>query len=1151
MVSARGTNFANCGQGIPCRTIGFVMTHRAASNDIIRIEGKKHDKPYIISRSFNMLRNITLLGIHGQPIIKVQDSLRVTHLFQVKELSMPQVITLRIENLIFRGIGIAQIINVNSKSNISFSDCHFKNIYTSGDIIRIKTRSSGVHNGLVHFCGCSFVNNIALESSGAIFIDHVQSMFHKCYFKDNLSTCKGLIVLTGGISIIKHSYFEKNTLVGKNIAYTTSIITANSTIQILNSTFKRNKVPRAGGAISVFGKRLVIRSSLFQYNTARFGGAIFAFITSTVEISSCSFIGNEAKVGGAILTNGKLLVIKSSLFKSNKASDKYDTTSGGAISSYPNSVVHILNCSFEGNDAAFGGSIHTTGGKLTITSSLFEHNTAGSAGFAGEGGAVLSDSIVDIMNCSFKRNQAVFIRGAISYNTKNIVIRSSVFEHNVALHHHAVKSVGGAVAVVNASIVQILNCSFKKNQAMHWGGAIVTMGRIIIRIINCSIKRNKAYAGGAAFIVGMVMVIKSSLFEYNTASEGSGGALFIQYNDQSSFKNSLEDDRTVTGSSDTLSIFSCSFRANFAKREGGAIKLNGVHFSIKASSFNNNSVGENGGAIFIFSSYTRDSISNCSFTSNKAIVNGGAVSYIGRGIYIKTSIFHNNTAIGIIGEGGALYLDSISYSFLQKVYIFHCVFDANKASFRGGAIMTANNNLWIVSSSFRSMLFYPQSKAYFGGELLYSKSQVVLELVSFLDADNFNLQNSLILHQSTITKKTGNLIEWNHLTIYFKTEVHIKCLTGKNVAASNNTSQYKNIFPFISVSCSFCSHNFYSLYMSHIDFFSQNHSMKRTNVECYRCPLGGVCERGKIRAADNFWGFIVGKEVRFVSCPFGYCCFNKECVNHFSCHAGRTGILCGQCKKDLTENLVTADCLQTENCRHPWYMLVVAIIGIVYVSVLMYTNEITKTLKVMLVPKFMSTYLKYCTETPIKIPEICKYMLHYIRIRFVNGFNGGCEIQYLTDDVYVQDTGNEEESEQIQGWVELVNDEEMQSVVSIGKVDSEDNVFPGLLRIVLFFYQTNVLFKIYTGSKSHGLVQMFQETMSALFNLRTDGAFAQNLSWCPIDNLQPVSKVLLKSFFILYLFFLTFLVFLLCKAGRLLKIISTKLNNARLLCCIL
>ena len=465
--------------------------------------------------------------------------------------------------------------------------------------------------------------------------------------------------------------------------------------------------------------------------------------------------------------------------------------------------------------------------------------------------------------------------------------------------------------------------------------------------------------------------------------------------------------------------------------------------------------------------------------------------------------------------------------------------------------MTANNNLWIVSSSFRSMLFYPQSKAYFGGELLYSKSQVVLELVSFLDADNFNLQNSLILYQSTITKKNGNLIEWNHLMIYFKTKVHIKCLTGKNVAASNNTSQYKNIFPFMSVSCSFCSHNFYSLHMSHIDLFSQNHSMKRTNVECYRCPLGGVCERGKIRAADNFWGFIVGKEVRFVSCPFGYCCFNKECVNHFSCHAGRTGILCGRCEKDLTENLVTADCLQTENCRHPWYMLVVAIIGIVYVSVLMYTNEITKTLKVMLVPIFMSTYLKYCTETPIKIPEICKYMLHHISIRFVSGFNGGCEIQYLTDDVYVQDTGNEEESEQMQGWVELVNDEEMQSIVSIGKVDSEDNVFPGLLRIVLFFYQTNVLFKIYTGSKSHGLVQMFQETMSALFNLRIDGAFAQNLSWCPIDNLQPVSKVLLKSFFILCLFFLTFLVFLLCKAGRLLKIITTKLNNARLLCCIL
>ena len=114
------------------------------------------------------------------------------------------------------------------------------------------------------------------------------------------------------------------------------------------------------------------------------------------------------------------------------------------------------------------------------------------------------------------------------------------------------------------------------------------------------------------------------------------------------------------------------------------------------------------------------------------------------------------------------------------------------------------------------------------------------------------------------------------------------------------------------------------------------------------------------------------------------------------------------------------------------------------------------------------------------------------------------------------------------------------------------NVVPGLLKIVIFFYQTNILFKIYTGSKSGGLIHALQESMSTLFNLRTDGTFTQDLYWCPINNLRPVSKVLLKSSFIIYLFLLLLLVFILYKAGRLLKIVKdTSPFSSRLLCCIL
>ena len=76
-----------------------------------------------------------------------------------------------------------------------------------------------------------------------------------------------------------------------------------------------------------------------------------------------------------------------------------------------------------------------------------------------------------------------------------------------------------------------------------------------------------------------------------------------------------------------------------------------------------------------------------------------------------------------------------------------------------------------------------------------------------------------------------------------------------------------------------------------------------------------------------------------------------------------------------------------------------------------------------------------------------------------------------------------------------------------------------------------------------------------LFNLRIDGSFSQALSWCPFDNLQPVSKVLLKSSFIFYLFVLVLITLTLLKISRKLKMIPSEhveaSNSYRLVLCTL
>ena len=1670
MVSGNGIDSADCGHSIPCRTVGFVLTHRAANNDVIVIETNEF---FTINRSFHVMRNITMIGTNGRPIIAGDNSMEPTYLFQASKLLKEKLITLRIKNIIFRRIGILRLTNLVSDDIISFENCYFENAVTDKGIISIENSYSNVHAGLVHFRRCHFMYNVALQSSAVITIVKSQSVFYKCQFRNNLLTNRGLIYFTDAFSVFENNYFKKNAPVRKNdvhiatgafklllseykttkYRYMTNsaggviFATTNSTITVSNCSFIANAAIRFGGAIRMFGKKLVIKSSLFEHNAVMvsasfkavggaisahsnsiveifrclfkrnratyaggainfegskifirsslfehnkvmsnyiamtYGGAISSYFNSEVAIFNCLFNQNEAAYGGAFQTQGKIVTVKSSIFdhnaaskggalyirafsfaeilncsfqeneamylggaiyafKANKAthfesaaymrvekltitfssfihnavlgkysagafggaiftksctveilncsferneavmdnsskakggaicacassvfeishclfqkneatcsggaihfqgikmvvrsslfegnkvinkyiadtfggamcldsdavvaifnclfnqneaaygsafhtqgkiftikSTKFDhnaaskggalyipafsfgeilncsfqeneamylggaiyafkenkathfggteymrgakliitfssfkhnavlgkssagafggaifiqgctvkilncsferneavinnssagasggaicasTSSvfeisnclfqkneaarsggaihfqgikmvvrsslfdgnkvmskyfvkrcGGAIFSYFNTVVAIFNCFFNQNEAAYGGAFHTQGKIFTIKSSIFDYNTAVNDYTAKpEGGAIyaISFSFAEILNCSFSRNKAARHGGAICANGRKLIINSSSFEQNTAVGEYIGKTEAGAVYVNIHSIVEILNCLFIKNKATYLGGSMLTRGKKVVikssvfeynsavnkypgdasggaisafdnsdvEILNCSFKGNKATdSGGAVHIQGKKLVIKSSLFHNNTACgnyaacdehKGFGGAISMNKKVHrlkiSSFNNSnarSDTSENLMNSSATCDIFNCSFQKNTAKQSGGAIVSTDIALTVKASAFKNNNVGESGGAISSVFAYSASgaSILGCSFSSNKATISGGAVAFLGKKLLVKTSKFQGNTVLGKKGEGGALYVNAfVNHRGHGKVDIFHSVFDENQANLRGGAIMAALFQLTVRNSSFQSS-FCPHSESYSGGDLLYSKSNVILENVTFLDADHYNSRNSLIFHENFLTFKKNDMIKRFDFIFFVKASVHIKCLTGKNMAVSSSTEKLPGLFAFISVSCSFCPVNFYSLYSSHLEILSQNNSIRKTNAKCYHCPLGGICEKGNIRASDNFWGYIFQKEVRFVSCPFGYCCLKDECLHYSSCHTSRSGILCSQCKKGFTENLLTPNCLLPEKCRHPWDSLIVIIIGILYVSVLMFISEITKILKACLVPRFILSYFKYINKAPFHISGTCHHMKEVMKETFSFKFDQGRQIQYLTNEVLVEEVDDKEPCENMLNDAEHVCDKEMLRVVALQNRKSEEDIFPGLLKVTIFFYQTNLLFKVYTGSKSDSILHLLQEGISTLFNLRTDGTFTQALSWCPFDNLQPVSKILLKCSFIMYLHLVIMLAFLICKIGKLLNITGLELDNSRLFCCTL
>ena len=795
--------------------------------------------------------------------------------------------------------------------------------------------------------------------------------------------------------------------------------------------------------------------------------------------NKCRFVNNISEGNGSLSLHGGTSILKSSYFKKNIA------LNGGAIYA---ATTECLSCSLQGiNDDFCASAMFNSGMNIVIEQSSFEENS----GKSGNGGGAIflyDTSVCEISGSFFTHNRARTRGGAIYYSGKKLDIRTTWFKNNIA---HDTNAVGGAISS-QACDFSISNSSFITNQAEYEGGAIHN-------------HQSK-------------LDIVTSLFKYNIIKEGSGGAVFSCASKHFSISNSF-------------------FTANQAKLYGGAISTHIGTLSIKSSSFSRNSANL-GGTIWFPPQGHALAIRSSSFMGNHA-TSGGTILFHGKRLYITSSKFYSNRALGPGAAGGALNLQRNG-----KIVISHCVFNGNLASFRGGAIMAGASSLTISSSSFQSSS-YIHNKGYFGGEFIYSVSKTIVDTVFFTDNDTINGRNSLILH---VNKPT---FRWH---ILLKNGIHIKCLEGKNIEIFNQTAPlHSNEFQFLAVSCSFCPKNSYSLSAGHFD------SLKRTDVEetqikCTHCPSGGICNKGRIRPAENLWGYISGEQMHFHICPFGYCCLQKECRNYHSCHNGRSGTLCGNCKTGLTENLLNSDCLEHEKCKHSWFWLVTAVAGVAYLIVFMYINEVAKAVKVLLVPRVILNYSRSNNKSHF---QMISSTIHGVILFIKQKFSHTRKVKYVyfTDDYFLKRLESTERSEDVQNETELLDFEEMQHEIQKGALsrkEDEVNLFPGLLKITIFFYQCNVLFKVYSGSKSHGFVHVLQEAVFTLFNLRVDGTFSQDLSWCPFDNLRPVSKAFLKSSFILYLFILALFTSILFRiVGRLKnerKEDNKITNNSRLFC---
>ena len=194
---------------------------------------------------------------------------------------------------------------------------------------------------------------------------------------------------------------------------------------------------------------------------------------------------------------------------------------GGAISvmGNPYAKATITNCTFENNQAQYGGAIFMETGSLEVFNSSFTNNYA-----YAYGGAVSCQYCTDIKisKSKFTKNYciddaggAVYVFDSFNFNAENITITGSS-----ALY-------GGAITTLNTpSVLDKINAY--DNTAKYDGGAVYHMyGNF--SLTGSNFINNTALNGGALFLDNSTLNVSDNVFINNTA-ELKAGAIYSIFN---------------------------------------------------------------------------------------------------------------------------------------------------------------------------------------------------------------------------------------------------------------------------------------------------------------------------------------------------------------------------------------------------------------------------------------------------------------------------------------------------------------------------------------------------------------------------------------------------------------------------------------------
>ena len=492
-----------------------------------------------------------------------------------------------------------------------------------------------------------------------------------------------------------------------------------------------------------------------------------------------------------------------------------------------------------------------------------------------------------------------------------------------------------------------------------------------------------------------------------------------------------------------------------------------VRLFISNSTFVNNT-SIIGGAIYIGSADKANLTINTSmFLSNKALDSGGAVFCVG---YVEIRITRSTFKSNICkppkeilppnvrgpsprGIGGALHFES--FHTLAQAVILDSIFKNNSADFMGGSIY-ANQKL--VMSHVTLKTSRHQKDTSYVATLVSSIKSCSLENVTF------GVRNAIDSRVIAFFSGGRHALKLDRQSTFI-------CQKG-SLMKEKSFPIDKEWFQLFTFHCGLCPPDFYSLRHSIFTNGTKN------NAKCLRCPSGGRCRSGLLKAKDNFWGYEDDKWgiVKFIALPIGYGCSGSQCVTHNVCAPNRQGKLCGACKNGYSESAFSAKCISNEQCKESKFWLISSFSLLLFLIFFFYKQVIIN---------FVKSQFKVIKKKNLQ-----------------RDIDEDTQVGLITDDGYMASNAYLQRNAQAEGHKNTVDN-------CFHHETHNSDIATGLIKVMFYFYQTEYILRSYSSDVGNHIFLRLRHVVGSLFNFEFssghDGSFS-----CALYGMTPITKIALR-----------------------------------------